>query len=300
MQSEPLRLGVIGLGRRWRRSYLPALLEMPRQFVVTAVCDPSWDRADVEARSLSAEAVAGPAALFERDDLDAVLFLAGSWQRLWPLELAARRGLPTLCRFVGPELFEDAATLQQARQSNTPFLVDLGPRFAPVTARLYELLDEELGPPRCLLCDILSTRPASNGVALGLIDWCRYLFDEQPERVVASPSSGANFSAVVLRWSDGRLAALRRMRCAPGTEGISLHVIAERGNARLRLPNRISWTDGRIKHSQRLGGQDQAGTVLDLFHEMASTRWTMGPGLNEVAELLEIVGISGKTGEVGR
>lgn len=298
MRTEPLRLGVIGVGRPWRRSYLSALLAMPRQFVVRAVCDPSWDRADVEARSLNAESVAGPAALFERDDLDAVLFLAGSWQRLWPLELAAQRGLPTLCRFVGPELFEEAATLQQARQSDTPFLVDIGPRFAPVTARLRDLLAEELGPARCLLCDILSTRPASNGVALGLIDWCCYLFGERPERVVASPSSGANFAAVVPRWSDGRLAALRRMRCAPGTEGISLHVIAERGNARLRLPNHIAWTDGRIQHRQRLGTQDRAGTVLNLFHEMASTRRAVGPGLDDVAELLEVVGISGKAGEL--
>lgn len=287
MRTEPLRLGVIGVGRRWRRCYRAALLDMPGHFVVTALCDPIWDRAEAEAKAIGATAVAGPAAFFERDDLDAVLFVSGSWQRLWPLELAARRGLPTLCRFTGPDLRQDARALEAARNSDTPFLVDLGPRFLPVTARLRALLDESLGRARVLLCDIFSTRPASGGVALGLIDWCSHLFGERPERVVASPSSGADFAAVVLRWSDGRLAALRRMRSVAGTQGISLQVLAEHGNARVALPGRIAWTDGRIKHAQRLPGGD--GIVLEAFHQMACTGEMIGPDIGDVERLLEVL-----------
>jgi predicted dehydrogenase len=288
MGNDPLRLGVIGLGRSWRRRYRSALLDLPRQFVVTALCDPIWDRAQQEAKVVGGEPVAGPAALFERRDLDAVLFLAGSWQQLWPLELAARRGLPTLCRFAGRGLSEDAPALELARQSGTPFMVDLAPRFAPATARLRELIDDTLGRPRVLLCDVLSARSARAGIALELIDWCGYLLNELPGSVLASPASGDDFSAVVLRWADGRVAALRRMRTAGGCEGVSIRVIAERGIARASLPNGVAWTDGAIKHAQRLA-PTRAMPVLEAFYEGVVAGKMPGPGLEDVARLQEIV-----------
>lgn len=288
MRTEPLRLGVIGVGRRWRHRYRAALLGLPRQFMVAALCDSIWDRAQREAKVVGGEAMAGPAALLERDDLDAVLFLAGSWQRLWPLELAARRGLPTLCRFTGRDLVEDATAFETARQSSTPFMVDLAPRFAPVTARLHELIDDTLGRPRVLLCDVLSARSARGGIALELIDWCGHVLNEWPTSVLASPASGDDFNAIVLRWSDGRVAALRRMRTGSGMEGISLRVMGERGIARATLPNRVAWTDGAIKHQQRLESSG-AVPVLDAFRHGIMTGAMAGPNLQDMARLREIV-----------
>lgn len=288
MGNDPLRLGVIGLGRSWRRRYRSALQMLPRQFVVTALCDPIWDRAQSEAKQVGGEAVAGPAALFEREDLDAVLFLSGSWQRLWPLELAVRRGLPTLCRFADRDLAEDASAFEHARQSRTPFMVDFAPRFAPATARLRELIDDTLGRPRVLLCDVHSARSARAGIALELIDWCGHLLNERPTSILASPASGDDFSAVVLRWSDGRVAALRRMRTASGTEGISLRVIAEQGIARATLPNRVTWTDGATKHTQRLQATGVL-PILEAFHQGVLAGRLAGPTLEDVGRLLEIV-----------
>lgn len=288
MGSSQIRLGIIGVNRRWQRRYEPALLALPHRFAVAAVCDPSWDRAEPVAKAFGAEMAAGPAALFERDDLDAVLFIAGSWQKLWPLELAARRGRPTLCRFFGPELLADAAVVEQARQSGTRFLADLPARFAPATARLRELLDGPLGPPRILLADTLTVGPAGKALPLDLLDWCTAIFGELPERVLASPNLGDHFAAIVPQWSGERMAALRRYR-TPAKPGITIRVVAERGLAHVTLPNRISWSVGGVRHEQRLRGGPPAIAVLEAFHDLVTSGAKGHPDLNDIARLLALV-----------
>src|SRR5262245_13755228 len=93
--ATPLRVGVIGLGRRWRR-YRAALLRFHELFSIEAVCDQVRQRAEREARRLGA-AAAGPAELFERTDIDAVLLLHEQWFGLWPLELACIARKPVYC-----------------------------------------------------------------------------------------------------------------------------------------------------------------------------------------------------------
>ena len=46
-----LRVGVLGLGRRWRR-YRPVIERLRRQLVVRAVCDALPRRAERQARQL--------------------------------------------------------------------------------------------------------------------------------------------------------------------------------------------------------------------------------------------------------
>ena len=70
--STRLRVGVIGLGRRWRR-YRHALEALRKRVAVRAVCYQVARRAEDEARRLGCAAAAGPADLLERDDVDAAL-----------------------------------------------------------------------------------------------------------------------------------------------------------------------------------------------------------------------------------
>src|SRR3954447_10768766 len=94
--STRLRVGVIGLGRQWRR-YRRAPAAPRRRVPVRAVCDQVARRAEAEARRLGCAAAAGPVDLLERDDVDAALPLGRQWFGLWPLEHACRLGKPVLC-----------------------------------------------------------------------------------------------------------------------------------------------------------------------------------------------------------
>src|SRR6516164_278216 len=95
--SQRLGVGVIGLGRQWRRRYAPALRALAGSFQVVAVCDQIAQVAAAEAARLRCPAAAGPSELIERDDVGAVLLLDVGWQRLWPVERAASAGKPVFC-----------------------------------------------------------------------------------------------------------------------------------------------------------------------------------------------------------
>ena len=94
--ASRLRMGVIGLGRRWPR-YRQAVQTLRSQVRVRAVHDPAPARAEAEARALGCAAAGGVVELLERDDVDAVLLLGGPWFGLWPLGQACRVNKPVLC-----------------------------------------------------------------------------------------------------------------------------------------------------------------------------------------------------------
>src|SRR6516165_3280593 len=91
-----LRVGIIGLGRRWRRRYRPALEALRDRYEIKAVCDEVRARAVHEGRHLGCAAM-GPGGLVARDDLDALLLCSRQWFGLWPVERAAQTGLPVFC-----------------------------------------------------------------------------------------------------------------------------------------------------------------------------------------------------------
>src|SRR5262245_53517333 len=95
--SQPLRVGVIGLGNRWQKRFKPALLALRRLYEIRAVCDQVPQEATRESRRLGCDAVTGITTLLESDDVDAVLLLDAQWFRLWPVEQACRFGKPVFC-----------------------------------------------------------------------------------------------------------------------------------------------------------------------------------------------------------
>src|SRR5689334_12805513 len=97
MGQQRLGVGIIGLGRHWRRRYAPALRALADLFEVAAVCDQIAQQAAAEGTRLGCPAAAGPSDLIERDDVEAVLLLDLGWPRLWPVERAAAAGKPVFC-----------------------------------------------------------------------------------------------------------------------------------------------------------------------------------------------------------
>src|SRR4051812_21329042 len=132
-----LRVGVIGLGRRWAW-YRPALAGPRPLLKVRAVCDQVAARAARVARVLGCEAASGPGDLVERPDIDAVLLLDSQWYGLWPLGRGGGGGKPVFC---DPPLTRDdehADSLRRLLQTHpVPVLMALRPALAPAVQRLH-------------------------------------------------------------------------------------------------------------------------------------------------------------------
>src|SRR5258707_14026128 len=97
--TQPLRVGVIGLGGRWKKRYKPALQALKNRVDVRAVCDQVQQRAEREASELGCHAVLGLRALLDGEDLDALLLLEPQWYGLWPVEQLCRRRTPVYCGY---------------------------------------------------------------------------------------------------------------------------------------------------------------------------------------------------------
>lgn len=267
-----LRVGVIGLGRRWQR-YYRALHRLQAQLEVRAVCDEVLQRAERTAQALSCAAAPAPLDLLERSDIDAVLLLDPQWFGLWPLEYACRLGRPILC---ATSLIHDdshADSLHaQVQASGLPVFVDLPPLLAPASARLAELLRGPLGPPRLLHVSHSLTADChssdggvllSTPALLGLLALCGRLLGEAPASIQALTGSSAVMACVQMDFSGGRGAQISLWRgVRPGCR-----IVAEgsEGQVRVRLPHRLSWDEGTSRHGQRLPRRSRAVHALERF-----------------------------------
>ncbi len=168
-----LRVGVIGLGRRWRR-YRPILARLRDHIEVRTVCDQVARRAEIEARRLRCTASAGPVELLERGDVEAALLLDPQWFGLWPLEHACRAKKPVFCA-LSPDS-DDAhadALHQQIQESGLPVFLALGPVLAPATMHLRELLTHRLGRAQPGACRLGRDAGAHRTSARSLTQSCR-------------------------------------------------------------------------------------------------------------------------------
>src|SRR5262245_16258774 len=196
-----LRVGIIGLGRRWKR-YRAALRGLESSLEVKAVCDQLAARAEAEARRLGCMACAGPVELLEREDVEGVVLLGGQWFGLWPLGQAARLGKPVLC---AAALEEEA--LQQARAVGLPVLL------APSAA--LAVLPEQVGSwPAEGARLVRASWTGKGGDPLGarvvpLLLACAGVMGGAPAAVHATGASGAPaFAGLTLEFGEGRVAHL--------------------------------------------------------------------------------------------
>jgi predicted dehydrogenase len=280
MNQGPVRVGVIGLGRRWRQRYRPALRSLRDRFLVQAVCDQVPRRALAEARRQGCAAAAGPAALLETD-IEAVLLLETQWFGLWPVERACDLGKPVLC-CADPEQDEHAdAVCRRVRDCRLPVLAELAPRQAPALVHLRHLLETRLGPARLVLCETVDAAGGREAGTAALLDACAALLEGEPLTVACHGLPDDRFTSLFLEFPGGRAVQLTRRTAPHARPRVRFHVVAEHGAATATLPRRLTWTDAEGTHSVTGRWQRPAVPLLETFYQVVRAGQTPAPGLDE-------------------
>jgi predicted dehydrogenase len=285
--TEPLRVGVIGLGPLWNRQYAPALRGLRDRFEVAAVCDQVQERAARVAKRLDCPAAGGPTDLLQRDGIDALLQLDAQWYGLWAAGRACAVGKPVFCcPPAGLTGAEGEALRRQAEARGVPVVPALPLRVLPALAALRELLTYNLGGARVVLASAGVPGPAGLTL-LDLLDACAALFEGQPARVTRADTP--ELCSVVLDYGGGRSAQLTEYRSPFRAGPARLEVLAGKGRAELRLPDRLSWCgpNGRWAH-RSAPGPSPARALLEQFHGAARGE-AAAPGLGDVARLLGLL-----------
>jgi len=300
--TNALRIGVIGLGSRWRKRYQPALRALHKRFAVKAVCDAVRERAAAEASHLHCHAAGGPTALLERDDVDAVLLSDWQWFGLWPVELACRFAKPVFC---GCPLESDDAhadrVVRKAEESRLPVMVAMAPRFAAETALLREILEAQLGPARRVLCDAIrpcrAGHPDAAKPAVALLDWCASLLGGEAVRIMLTGMEQG--SQLLLDFGGGRQAEVIHRRW-PGVRRLRLEVLAERGRVAAELPGRVYWTATDGRHIHLMNRRQPIGRLLlERFHRTVTAGDMAGPTLRDAHRVLGWLRAAARSREVG-
>lgn len=265
-----LRVGVIGLGRCWRR-YRPLLARLREYVEVRAVCDQRVPRAESEAQRFDCTAAAGPVELLERPDIDAALLLDEQWYRLWPLEHACRVKKPILCTSSPVNDDAHADALHQAVQSSgLPVLMALPPLLAPAVRRLRELLTHRLGQARLVRADwCAAPHPQSDllgsSAVLPLLAACAWLLDDVPRSIWTQDGDGASFVTFLMRFGCNRMAQVNLWSATAGRTPPRLEVVAEAGTATAELPRQVRWRDAEGQHAQRMPPRTAEHSSLERF-----------------------------------
>jgi predicted dehydrogenase len=268
-----LRVGVMGLGRRWRR-YRPILTRLREHVEVRAVCDQIARRAEAEARRLHCTVAAGPVELLERGDVEAVLLLDPQWYGLFALERACQTNKPIFC---APSLDSDEvhadALRQRIHDAGLPVFMALAPLLAPATIYLHELLKQRLGPARLVRADWGVAPPhagpardlLSNPAVLPLLAGCASLLEATPQSVWTIDGERASFVTVVMQFGAERLAQVTLWVAEAGRAPGRFQVIAEAGTATAELPRQLRWRDADGQNAQRLPSRSPEQNGLERF-----------------------------------
>jgi predicted dehydrogenase len=266
-----LRVGVIGLGRRWRR-YRRLLARLRDHIEVRAVCDQIARRAESEAGQFECAAAAGPVELLERPDVEAVLLLDAQWYGLWPLEHACRINKPILCASSpdSDEVHADALH-ESIQRGGLPVLMTLPTLLAQATRYLRELLTHRLGQARLVRADwSMAPLPPGgdllgNSAVLPLLAACAWLLDDVPRSVWTLDGNSASFVTLMLRFGSDRLAQVNLWTAATGRTPPRFEVVAEAGTATAELPRQLRWRDADGQHAQRLPPRSAEQSSLERF-----------------------------------
>ncbi|HEY7311898.1 MAG TPA: hypothetical protein VH643_21215 [Gemmataceae bacterium] len=302
-----LRVGVIGLGRRWRR-YRPILAQLRDHVEVRAVWDHVVRRAESEARQLRCTAAGGPVELIERSDVEAVLLFDSQWFGLWPLEHLCRTKKPVFCTLAADsEAAHVDALRQRIQDSELPVLMALGPLLAPANLLLRELLIHRLGPARLVRADWSVTPPRSgpardllsNPVVLPLLAGCAWLLDDRPRSVWTIDGEGASFVTMVLRFGGERLGQVNLWTAAARAPG-RFEVVAEAGTVTAELPRQLRWRDDDGQHSQRLPPRSIEQSGLERFLLSLRAGQPLRPNFEDAFQALTWLRAAVRSREEGR
>ncbi len=287
MSTNRLRVGVIGLGRRWQR-YQQALSALRRHLELSVVCDQVRALSERTAHRIGCSYAVGPVDLLERDDVNAVLLLDRQWYGLWPLQQAARLGKPVYCAL---SLLRESgvdALQQQVQTSKLPVMMSSSPVLSPALSRLRQLLGQHLGPVRLLRVERslprlprqLGEEPGpkhemqrthemqrlmGSSALLGMLQICSALFREEPVSVWTVEAAHSPLVTLTLEFGPDRVAQLNLWIDPSSPTFCRVRVVAEHGRAEILLPRRLSWQDRDGQHRQKWPRQSAALVSLHRF-----------------------------------
>jgi len=294
--STRLRVGVIGLGRRWQR-YLPALSGLRRHMEVSGVCDQVARLAERTAQRIGCSHAAGPVDLLERDDVNAVLLLDPQWFGLWPVQQACRLGKPVYCALSLLREPEADALQKQVQASRLPVMMSSSPVLAPALQRLRQLLNQHLGPVRLLRVErSLPRLPRTSsegpgpvlgsGALLGMLQIGSALFREEPTSLLTVEAAHSPLVSLMLEFGPDRVAQLNLWIDPASPPSCRIRVVAEHGQADLVLPRRLSWRDRVGQHNQKWPRQPYARPLLDRFAATVLHSQPVQPSFQEAYQAL--------------
>jgi predicted dehydrogenase len=266
--ASRLRLGVIGLGRRWP-VYRQALHALRSQVRVKAIHDPVRPRAEDEATQLGCDLAAGVIDLIEREDVDALLLIGAPWFGLWPIEQAARAGKPVLC--TGSPLRDESylGVLRETLPAGARVSLALLPALDRVREEMTALLQQRLGKPGHIRATRVTGREQpllTQRETLALLHACASLGESAPVSIQAvSVVDAAHFAHLVLDLGAGRVAQLTLWASRGARPRCSLDVQAEHGAVRADLPGNLAWTDPAGRHTRRLPAGPAEQCLLERF-----------------------------------
>jgi predicted dehydrogenase len=256
---------------------------MSHRFSVRAVYDAVQQYALREARRLGCRAAVGIIDLLERRDIDGVLFVDTAWHGLWPLEAASRFGKAVFSA-VPLEADRDHAAVacQKAADAQLPVMPALSYRLAPASVRLQQLLRDQLGAARLLLCEHRGSKPGH--ISVSLLDLCAFLMDATVAHVRATAVEGASsIEEVWMDFGQGRAARVSRWAGSHVRPSVRVRIIAERGSAVVDLPRRLRWCDASGQHGYTAAdSQPRAEMMLERFHQAVLSGQPMQPSLEDV------------------
>ncbi len=276
--TTPLRVGIIGLGPRWRR-YRSALVGLRPLLEVRGLCDQVQARAERQARRWRCQAVAGPLDLLERDDVEAVLLLNRQWYGLWPIEQACRLGKPVFCAtgLAGDEDHLEALRTR-VRESGLPVLMALPAAEAPALGHLRDLLAGPLGGARLVRVEAaLAPGPRGAGATgtgsallqtpalLSLLHGSCTLLEGDPVSVRAQAAEAAGLVSLILEYDGGRVMQVTLWAGPRAAGPARVDVAAEKGTATVEFPVALRWRDGDVEHSRRTPAGSARRALLERF-----------------------------------
>lgn len=282
--NGPIRLGVVGLGRRFAHGLLPVLGLLRHHLTLNSIHDPNLRKTVRWSGLTRARSMFGVSELIESPEVDAVCLADACWYGVWPALRCAQLGKPVVC-------------LDEQILLNGPSLTErlpqgVWPILTPLTAgyhRLHRLLKEELGAVQSVSVLCQGQQPMRS--LLEGLYVCVGLAGGMPEawRVLAARSG--QLVAIVLDWPS-QLAAQVNLRQTSSTSRIvRVWVLAERGRVTLSLPGRLSWRSAEGWQRQILPIEwDRTAVLLTHLLEPTDDNPTLGSGGR--MELDQLVGLA--------
>jgi len=296
--TERLRVGVLGLGRRWRRC-LALLPQLRGVLEVVAVADPRPGRARRAARAAGCAAADGVTDLLERDDVAAVLLADAPWYGLWPLEVAARLGKPVLCAASLAAEADADALHRTVRDAGLPVLMGLPGAEAASLARLTALLGGAFGLARLVRAECVLRAPEgrqvggadllAGGALLGTLHAAARLLAGTPRGVRAVTADGFPLVTLLLDAADGCAAQVTVWADRLRGGRWRVEAVTPRGAAAAEGPRQLRWRTAEGEQRLRLPRRPPLRGLLERFARGVPSGQALRPDLTDAYRALRLL-----------